>query len=260
MNLVACTPCCATPQTTNIPGTEGDPGAAGTNGTNGINSFTFTTADFLVPIIGSTVLVSLADSSWMVVGQKVIATSPATFEVVSTPTPTSALLKFMGYSGDVSPGATVSSGSKVSPSGVQGPTSTSIPAISNYKVAQSQALSNSFVQLASAQITLATAGTYMIFATARLDLVVATFNSNETISLKLRETANGPADLANATRGIQTGTSVAESSTLWAGPIPPITYTAAAGDVIQLFGTITTTPYSGAVNVVETSILAVRIF
>lgn len=260
MNPVACTPCCATPQSVDIPGTQGDDGDPGTNGTNGVNAFTITTADFEVPLVGSNVLVSVANSTWMVVGQKVIMPGPATFEVVSTPTTTSALLKFMGYSGDVSPGATISAGSKVSPSGVQGPSQTSIPSISNYNVAEAQALTNSFVQIGASQITLANAGTYMIFASVRLDFSVATFNASETVNLKLRETLNGPADVANAVRNLETGSQVAKSETFFAGPIPAITYTAAAGDVLQLWGMISDSPYSGAVNVIETAILAVRIF
>ena len=52
-----CTPCDTEPVVVNIPGPQGATGAAGTNGTNGINSFCTTTASFITPALGSSVLV-----------------------------------------------------------------------------------------------------------------------------------------------------------------------------------------------------------
>lgn len=117
--LDCCTPCCPTTETVNVPGLEGPDGTDGTNGTGGGNAYTFTTADFVVPAIGSNVTVSVASSDWMVVGQKVITEGPATFEVISKPTSQSAVLEFKGYTDDVAPTTTVPSGSSVGPSGVE---------------------------------------------------------------------------------------------------------------------------------------------
>jgi hypothetical protein len=50
-----CQPCDSEPVVVNIPGPQGAPGTNGTNGTNGINSFTYTTAPFFVPALGSSV-------------------------------------------------------------------------------------------------------------------------------------------------------------------------------------------------------------
>jgi len=50
-----CQPCDSEPVVVNIPGPQGEPGTNGTNGTNGINSFTYTTAPFFVPALGSSV-------------------------------------------------------------------------------------------------------------------------------------------------------------------------------------------------------------
>jgi len=52
-----CSPCDTTPVVVNIPGPQGATGTAGTNGTNGINSFCYTTASFITPALGSSVLV-----------------------------------------------------------------------------------------------------------------------------------------------------------------------------------------------------------
>jgi hypothetical protein len=49
----------------NIPGPQGDPGTNGTNGTNGIDSFSYTTAQFFVPALGSSVVVPLSGTSFL---------------------------------------------------------------------------------------------------------------------------------------------------------------------------------------------------
>jgi hypothetical protein len=56
---------CTTPYVVNIPGPRGAPGANGTNGTNGVNVFSFTTASFIVPAFGSSVVVPLATTSFL---------------------------------------------------------------------------------------------------------------------------------------------------------------------------------------------------
>jgi hypothetical protein len=49
----------------NIPGPQGAAGANGTNGTNGIDSFTYTTASFFVPALGSSVLVFVDNTQFL---------------------------------------------------------------------------------------------------------------------------------------------------------------------------------------------------
>ena len=60
-----CQPCDSEPVVVNIPGPQGDPGANGTNGTNGIDSFSYTTAQFFVPALGSSVVVPLSGTSFL---------------------------------------------------------------------------------------------------------------------------------------------------------------------------------------------------
>jgi hypothetical protein len=60
-----CQPCDSEPVVVNIPGPQGDPGTNGTNGTNGIDSFSYTTAQFFVPALGSSVVVPLSGTSFL---------------------------------------------------------------------------------------------------------------------------------------------------------------------------------------------------
>jgi len=49
----------------NIPGPQGPAGTNGTNGTNGINSFTYTTASFFVPALGSNVFAYVDNTDFL---------------------------------------------------------------------------------------------------------------------------------------------------------------------------------------------------
>ena len=255
-----CAPC-PDVQTINVPGAEGVPGTDGTNGVNGINAFTVTTADFVVPLNNGAdpVTITVGNSAWAVPGQKIFIEGAGFFECVSKPTTTSMTLVYLDYEGNTNTGNTITAGAGVSPGGNQGPNATLLPGISSYVLGGSQSLTNSSVQLLSLSVTLA-AKTYLIMATCRLDFVVATFSAAEEVTLKLRETNNGPADLANAIAGANTGTTTLDSRTFETIVIPPTIYAAAAGDVVELFGLVAATPYSGALKAIEGSILAIPLF
>lgn len=113
LGVGCCTPGCNTivPEV-NIPGAPGGTGAPGADGADGINAFTFTTANFVVPPVGSNVTVPVAENSWMVVDQIVNTPGGAHFKVISLSGTTSVVLQFLGYAGDVSPGSTITSRSK----------------------------------------------------------------------------------------------------------------------------------------------------
>lgn len=263
LGVGCCTPGCTTEiPAVNIPGSAGPAGPAGADGSDGINAFTFTTSNFIVPPIGSNVTVPVAENSWMVVGQPLSLPGPAHFEVVSLSGTTSVTLQFLGYSGDVSPGSTITTGSKVSPSGTQ-PDFSLLPAQSFYAVGGSQALTASNAQLLSAMVTLPSNGDYLISASVRLDFDEATTMTNKTVFLKLRETTNGPADVSNAVRELATGIVTADNSTFSIATIPNVVYSGSAGDTIQLQGSLSATltdPYeSGDVIAVEATIQALPI-
>ena len=60
-----CQPCDSEPVVVNIPGPQGPAGTNGTNGTNGINSFTYTTAPFFVPALGSSVFAYVDNTDFL---------------------------------------------------------------------------------------------------------------------------------------------------------------------------------------------------
>lgn len=85
------------------------------DGVSGINAFTTTTASFLVPAVNSNVTVAVAESRWMVVGQ-VLFTEFGSFRVQSIFGETSiSLTNLTGTQG-----ASIASGTKLSPSGERG--------------------------------------------------------------------------------------------------------------------------------------------
>jgi hypothetical protein len=256
-----CTPACPTPITVNIPGTPGAAGAAGTAGLNGINSYTITTSNFTVPpAIGNTVTIEVGVSSWAVVGQNVFIAGPSNWTVTAIPTAASLTVRFLGYVGDVAPNTPIGAGAGVSPSGLIGTSQTLLPAITSYVTGGSQALTNSSVQLLTTNVTLTTIGSYLLMARLRLDFVGATFAANQTVTIKLREVTNGPADLANTTVGLGTGTPTTVSSTMAAVSFPPVIYAAAANDKIEIFGVVSVAPGAGSLQAIEGSIVAIKLF
>lgn len=101
-------------------GGEGEPGAPGEDGIDGKNAFTQLTASFVQPAAAGSVVVSVADSSFMVEGQPLYVAVGGTYVVNSIPSPTSVNLVNLGYPSNLSAGATVPSGGKVSAGGVRG--------------------------------------------------------------------------------------------------------------------------------------------
>jgi hypothetical protein len=129
------------------------------------------------------------------------------------------------------------------------------------------------VQLAIATnpptITVASSGTYLIFAGARFDYNAFAINAARTLTMKLHRTNNGAADLtfpdglpaqvAFKTPG--SGTLTQTLGQLW---IPPTLYVTTnpsnnPADIIQLWGYVDAAWTSGTLDVIEASIVAVRI-
>lgn len=247
----------------NIPGTPGPAGPPGTNGTDGINAFTFVTAPgFLVPALGANVTVPTANSLWETVGQNVEVEGAGTFQVVSKSLDgLSTVLKYLdGYVHNTNTGNSIPAGAQISPSGTQ---PSFLPGQSFYAVGGSQNLTASAAQLLSSQVTLPANGKYLISSSVRVDFESATTLANKNVSLKLRETTNGPADLANAVRSLELGIVTNADETIDVPPLPSVIYTGATGDTIQMFGNLDVTltnPYeSGNVQIVEVTILAIPI-
>lgn len=127
-----CAPVCATPQSVSIPGVPGTQGVPGLDGVSGTNSFTFLTAiSPALPAAGNAISLSVANNSWMTIGQIIVVAGPANFRVVSKTGLTVVTGTFLAYKGDLAAGNTLANGASVSPAGVGfqalvAPTSTAI--------------------------------------------------------------------------------------------------------------------------------------
>jgi hypothetical protein len=112
MQFQACCPQCQSPVTIQVPGTAG------------LSSCTNTTADFVIPAIGSDVTVSLVNTSQLVPGSEYVFAAPSSgvahFQCVSITSALQAVFKFLGEDGDVAPGITIVSGSLACASGTGG--------------------------------------------------------------------------------------------------------------------------------------------
>ncbi len=114
-----CTPCCDETELINIPGIQGTPGAAGAAGTDGKNAFTITTADFDVPAVDDSVIITVANTSWMIVGQILYIANAGAFQVLTVTDTTHITALYLNYTINTNSGNTISAGAQVSPSGNQ---------------------------------------------------------------------------------------------------------------------------------------------
>jgi hypothetical protein len=108
-------------------GDKGLDGATGPPGPQGVNACTLSAGEFMVPAVGGSAVVTVEDTSWIVVGQFLYVEgaggapdTPGAFKVTAK-TPTELTLENVSTSGPV-PGTMVPSGSLISPAGDQGPT------------------------------------------------------------------------------------------------------------------------------------------
>lgn len=231
-SLIDCCQPCPTTQTVNIPGPQGDAGAAGTDGSNGVNAFTtLAGASDPLPATDGTILVTVGNSTWMGVGQEIFIEGPAHFVVDSIPGPSSVVLQFKNYSGDLAPGNTLADGAIVSPSGpptsdiddplliANGGTSASTKAgaqsalglgqtiVQAHSDALAYDVTNSYASIGLSIMSTA-AGLWLVQARVTVLFTGVTFASSRTLSLRVRNTTSATT-LAETTRptGIHTTTS-----------------------------------------------------
>lgn len=256
-----CVPCCSEPQVTNVPGGEGDPGGDGINGTD---AFTTTTADFVIPAIGANVTISVVNSMWMAIGQKIVFDGPATFEVVSLPGATSVTAKFKGYTDDLAPGVTILAGAKVSPSGTQPALGTLTVTASGtpYNLTATPALLD-FTGGGSVDpsLTITSPGDYLLFARVRLDYAGGcSFVARRTVTIKIRRTNNTPADLTGATDSFSTQIIAVQTFIAGTVHLVAIPYTTAnSTDILQLWGDVSVVPSAGSLDASEASIMVLKL-
>lgn len=256
---VPCVPCCPTAQSVNVPGVEGIPGS---NGLNGINAYTITTADFVIPAVNSTVTVSVVSTAWMVIGQIVVATGPATFRVTTITDGSTVVLTFLGYPGDLSPAVTISSGAGISPAGVLSILTTPLTV---YGSGTAYSLTNSSALLAlgttTPSLTISAAGTYLLLARARIDFNGLGVTNGRVVTIKLRRTNNTAADLTNGSAAFSCPVNTTGTGTAGMVNLPPIVYaTPNNNDVVELWGSVSVVDNAGNLHCVEASIVAVKLF
>lgn len=254
---------CPSPEVVAVPGAQGSTGPAGTNGTNGVNSFTVTTATVTIPATASTVVASVANNSWMVVGQNLFVsdgTNLANFQVTAIQAaPPQVTLKALGYNGDSAPTVVIAAGATVSPGGVQGSNGFTVLATNSAATGGSQAVTATPSQALAASLTLTgSAGkTYLLAARLRLDYVGATFGANQVVTLTIRRTNNTAANVISTTIEAAVVTTVTYGLGELTALVPYTT--AGASDVIQPFVSVSVIPSAGSLNVVEASITALEL-
>jgi hypothetical protein len=241
-------------------GTAVTPSAVnGAIGTNGSNGFTTTTANFVVPAIDTTVIVSVASNAFMFVGQYVNVVGGGTFKVTNVNVDgVHVTLAYPNFVGNSNAGNTINSGALVSSSaqGVVAP-------VNFYGAGANYVLTATPANLAQGgnptQITLNEAGTWMIFARTRYDFVATTLANARVITTKLRRTNNTAGDIANSSTAFALQAIGASTYTITIVPTPPVIYTTAnANDVIELWGSLDAlTGVTNPPGALETEIFAI---
>lgn len=101
-------------------GAQGGPGTNGVDGAAGSSAFTTTTASFIQPAVAATVVVAVASTAWMAVGQIVFVQNGGHYQVTAIGSSISVTLSNLGYTGNAAPTTVIATAGKVSPSGAQG--------------------------------------------------------------------------------------------------------------------------------------------
>jgi len=111
----------------------------------------------------------------------------------------------------------------------------------------------------SPSITIANGGTYLITAGVGVKYAAATYAGAQTVTLKLRRTNNTAADLSNGSRAVELPVLTSFTGGDFVAT-PTVVYTATAGDIIQIFGSVSATPSAGSVQTDSAEIVAIRLF
>lgn len=295
MNLESCCSPCVEVAPIAIPGPQGP---AGADGAPGVDAFAILAANMIVPPDTTTpVTITVNDSEWVVVGQRLIIgqgvgstltnPGPASFIVDAVPSIASITLLWLDLPGDVAAGTQIDIGAVVSPAGsqpasplpvVDGGTGaiTATNARANlgilgtplsiytfngpaYALTATPAVLNVGAQNLS--LVISSPGVWALYAQARVDYAGATFAASREVTFKLRRTNNTAADIANSSVGFATEIITTLTYTAELVSVPPIIYsTSNSDDIIQLWGSIAVIPTAGAINVVEASVVAIRLY
>jgi len=267
---------CATPVTTDVPGS---PGTNGTNGTNGLNAFSILSNNFVVPAINSSVTITVNQASWVTIGQNVFVQGAGNFSVnsVTGSPPTQMTITYLNYQGNSAAGNTISAGAQISPSGTQPTITSPLPigsggtnattkaaAQTSLGLGQnatfanvsglSQVISNSATLIAGATVTVPATGLYLILAKATVEYRGVTFASSETLTLTVVDTTSST---TLATQVATTGAPTTTDYPTFQYETPFTTATLTAADVLQVKIVIAVTPSVGTANAISASLMIV---
>lgn len=257
-----CVPCCTTPQSVNIPGVAGN---AGTNGTDGKNAYTTLNGASAVPASAGAQInpLTVLNALWMAVGQIVVIAGPATFKVVQVLTPTTVIVEWLQYPGDLAPLAALANGATVSPAG-RLIAITSLSAYAAGTVATLPDTTPALLNFGTTKpvLTITAAGTYLILSRAVLNFA-AWRATAQNVNLRLYRNNNTAAAITGASTVFEMVNSSGAAITYSLGPqvLPPIIYTTANNnDQIELQGWTDAAPStSGTIQAVAAEIVALRI-
>lgn len=122
-----CAPECTEPVSVQVPGPAGVDGADGSDGSDGADASTTTTAQFTMPAEGANASVSMVSTETLVAGEPVFVGTAGTMLVISITNINTAVLQNPEntatgvYASNAAPATAIPSGSKVVPTGFQGP-------------------------------------------------------------------------------------------------------------------------------------------
>jgi hypothetical protein len=106
-------------------------------------------------------------------------------------------------------------------------------------------------------ITFATAGRYLVLGRAYLRYNGATYAANQTATVHLQRTNNTPAAITNGTTTATLRIISGITDSVGIMEIPPVIYTATAGDILTVYGALSATPSIGSVDASEASVVAI---
>jgi hypothetical protein len=253
-----CPPCPSV--TVNTPGPPGTNGTDGADGAPGLNAFTLTTANLTLPAVNSNVTVAVADTTWMAIGQNVFISDgikQGNFQVVAVISSTSVQLEFLGYPGDGAPGDAITSGANVSPAGLKSVVAPAATSAFGNGTVYSLTATPALLALGTTipQVTIPTTGNYVLAAWVRYDYNAATFAANRTVTTKIRCT-NTATDVPGSTRAFLTEIITTKTFTAAGYAVALIAYAGTAGDILEVWGSVSTLPTAGSLDTVEASLVA----
>lgn len=245
-----CCQACPTTQTVNVPGPQGDAGVDGVDGADGAPAFSVTAQDFTV---AASVAVTVDSTAWMAVGQVVVCDGPVHFRVASVDSDTVVTLTQLNYPNDIT--GDIATGSIISPSG-------EIPDLETqaaYATGTNYTLTDSYAALnfgtVDPEITIATDGTYMIFARVSVLYSAATITT-QTISLKLYK--NGTTDIASSEIVVRL-TPVTTTTLGQIFVLPVIIAALNDTDTVTIYGKLSAAAGAGTIQAEDADIVAIKI-